>query len=94
MDDEDGWPPRAGGDGSKPVRPCRLTVLHATGVLGAPGHARRALLVDPAGLEPASSACEADALPLDDRPMVAGEGIAPPCLAYEARLDLSPANPQ
>ena len=50
--------------------------------------------MDLAGLEPDSSACDADALPLDDRPMVAGVGIAPTCLAYEARLDLSPANPR
>ena len=94
---------------------------HATGVLGAPGHKRRALLVDLAGCEPASSACKTQ---LGDKPlacaafasptgrlirlrrtacsaavgrqarMVAGEGIAPSYLAYETRLDLSPANPQ
>ena len=50
----------------------------------------RSVLMDPRGVEPLSSACEADALPLSDRPMVAGEGIAPPCKAYEAWLDLSP----
>lgn len=50
--------------------------------------------MDLAGLEPASSACEADALPLDDRPMVAGVGLAPTCLAYEARLELPPGNPR
>lgn len=89
-----GWPPRAGGDGAMTAKPCRLTVhmRPACSVpptcearpAGGPGRIRTGFFRVRGGCPAVGRQAQ----------MGAGEGIAPPCLAYEARLDLSPANPQ
>jgi hypothetical protein len=51
------------------------------------------LLLDHGGVAALPRAAADRARPPSDG-MVAGVGIAPTCMAYEARLDLSPANPR